>query len=91
MSQEIKIKASYVVDSCMFESDGYTLNKNYQDARLLVFEDNKLIVSEELQHILFKTYKELKNYEVISWTTDWHVSGNEDIKTLIVFVKKVSA
>lgn len=91
MEKEIKLSASKVMEMCMFESDGHTLNKNYENARLLVIEDFKVIVSENLKNVSFKTYKLLQEYNVIKWSTDWEVSDNEEIKTLIIFVEKVNA
>lgn len=91
MTNEIKLRANKVVEMCMFESDGYTLNKDYENAKLLVFDGLKLIVSENLKDVLFSTIKMLKEYEVIKWTTDWKVSGSEKIRTLVLFVEKVSA
>ena len=67
------------------------VDENYKNAKLIVIENYSVIVSEELQHVLFSTYKTLKKYEVVRWTTDWKVGDNEDIKTLIIFVKKISA
>ena len=78
------LKATYAIDSTIFD-------ENYSEARLLVFEGTKLIVSEKLVDLLHKTYKMLDNYVLLEWTTDWKVSGNQDIKTLVLFVKKVSA
>lgn len=88
MEKEIKLNASKIIDMCMFESDGYTLNKDYENARLLVIENFNVIVSENLKNVLHKTYKLLQEYNVIKWTTDWGVSDNEDIKTLVIFVEK---
>ena len=80
---EIKVTASYAIERTI--NDEY-----YKNARVLVFdENNNLIVSEELVHILFKTYKMLNNYELIKWTTDYHINDNEEINTLIIFAKKI--
>ena len=80
---EIKVTASYAIERTI--NDEY-----YKNARVLVFdENNNLIVSEKLVHILFKTYKMLNNYELIKWTTDYHINGNEEINTLIIFAKKI--
>lgn len=80
---EIKVTASYAIKRTI--NDAY-----YKNARVLVFdENNNLIVSEELVHILFKTYKMLENYELNKWTTDYQINGNEEIKTLIIFAKKI--
>ena len=80
---EIKVTASYAIERTI--NDEY-----YKNARVLVFdENNNLIVSEELVHILFKTYKMLNNYELIKWTIDYHINDNEEIKTLIIFAKKI--
>lgn len=38
--------------------------------------------------LLHKTYKMLKDYVLIQWTTDWKYNEKEDINTLILFVKK---
>ena len=82
--KELKLRASKVIE--------FTIeDENYKDARVLVFEGTKLIVCEELRDILHKTYKKLKDYEVTKWTTDWKVNDNDDIKTLVIFVEKVSA
>ena len=66
-------------------------DENYKNAKLVVIEDFIVRVSEELKDILHSTYKSLRKYEVIRWTTDWHVNGNEDIKTLVIFVKTILA
>ena len=80
---EIKVTASYAIERTI--NDEY-----YKNARVLVFdENNNLIVSEELVHILFKTYKMLNNYELIKWTTDYHINDNEEINILIIFAKKI--
>lgn len=80
---EIKVTASYAIERTI--NDEY-----YKNARVLVFdENNNLIVSEELVHILFKTYKMLDNYELNKWTTDYQINGNEEINTLIIFAKKI--
>lgn len=80
---EIKVTASYAIERTI--NDEY-----YKNARVLVFdENNNLIVSEELVHILFKTYKMLENYELNKWTTDYQINGNEEINTLIIFAKKI--
>lgn len=78
------LKATYAIDSTIFD-------ENYSQARVLVFEGTKLIVSEKLKDLLHKTYKMLENYVLTEWTTDWKVSGNQDINTLVLFVEKVSA
>ena len=65
-------------------------DESYKNAKLIVIEDYSVIVSEELRHVLFSTYKTLKEYELIRWTTDWKVGDNEDIKTLILFVKRLA-
>ena len=66
-------------------------DENYENARVLVFdENNNLIVSEELFHILFETYKMLKSYELVEWNTDCRISGNKKINTVVIFAKKVS-
>ena len=78
------LKANQMID--------LTINdENYKNARLLVFENYKLLFNEKLIDILHKTYKELKKYNVIKWTTDWKHSENNEINTLIVFVEKVNA
>ena len=46
-------------------------NNYYKNCRLIVIDEkNKLVCSEMLNEILFKTYKLLKNYELISWRND---------------------
>ena len=80
---EIKVTASYAIERTI--NDEY-----YKNARVLVFdENNNLIVSESLVHILFKTYKMLNNYELNKWTTDYQINDNEEINTLIIFAKKI--
>lgn len=65
-------------------------DEQYKNARVLIFdENNNLIVNEELEHILFKTYKMLNAYELTKWTTDYHINGNEEINILIIFAKKI--
>lgn len=83
METKITVTASYAIERTI--NDEY-----YKNARVLVFdENNNLIVSEELVHILFKTYKMLDNYELLKWTTDYQINGNEEINTLIIFAKKI--
>ena len=83
MGTKITVTASYAIERTI--NDEY-----YKNARVLVFdENNNLIVSEELVHILFKTYKMLKDYELLKWTTDYQINGNEEINTLIIFAKKI--
>lgn len=83
METKITVTASYAIERTI--NDEY-----YKNARVLVFdENNNLIVSEELVHILFKTYKMLKDYELLKWTTDYQINGNEEINTLIIFAKKI--
>ena len=46
-------------------------NSYYKNCRLIVIDEkNNLVCSEMLNEILFKTYKLLKNYELISWRND---------------------
>ena len=46
-------------------------NNYYKNCRLIVIDEkNNLVCSEMLNEILFKTYKLLKNYELISWRND---------------------
>ena len=46
-------------------------NNYYKHCRLIVIDEkNNLVCSEMLDEILFKTYKLLKNYELISWRND---------------------
>ena len=81
---ENKLRVSKVLEIVIEDED-------YKNARVLVFdESNKLIVSEELFHILFKTYQMLKSYEVVEWNTDCRISENKKINTLVIFAKKVS-
>ena len=66
-------------------------DENYKNDRVLVFdENNNLIVSEELFHILFETYKMLKNYELVEWNTDCRISEKKKINTVVICAKKVS-
>ena len=50
---------------------GLVENNYYKNCRLIVIdENNNLVCSEMLNEMLFKTYKLLKNYELISWRND---------------------
>ena len=78
-----KLIVSKILDDLMWTEE-------YKDAKLIVIENYNIIVSEDLRHILFKTYKLLKNYELVRWSTDWKVNGNDDIKTLVMFAQKIN-
>lgn len=78
-----KLLVSKIVDDLMWAEE-------YANAKLIVIENYTIIVSEELKDILHSTYKKLKNYELVKWTTDWKVSGNEEIKTLVIFAQKIN-
>ena len=82
-----KLTAAKMIDMCLYS--GCDFNKDYENARVLVFDEkNNLIVSEMAKDLLHKTYKMLKDYVLIQWTTDWKHNEKEDINTLILFVKK---
>lgn len=66
-------------------------NENYEEARVIVFDENyQILVSEMLKHVLLKTAIKMKNYELDHWNTDYQVTEDNKIKTLIIFAKKVS-
>lgn len=47
-------------------------DENYKGCSFLIFnEDNKLIICESFENFLFKTYRMLQDYELVSWVTDY--------------------
>ena len=77
------VKVSSLVESL-------TGDKNFNNCRLLVFnENNRLIVCEMVQHLLYKTYKMLKNYEIVSFTTD-NNARQDTINVCVVFGKFIN-
>ena len=47
-------------------------SEDYKGCEFLIFnQDNRLIACETFENFLFKTYQMLKNYELVSWTTDY--------------------
>ena len=71
-------------------------DENYQCCSVLVFdENNKLIACERFENFLFKSYQMLKNYELVSWVTDYSsVKGtnldNGTINTCVIFGKLIT-
>jgi hypothetical protein len=80
--QEIKVSVASLIESLLED-------KVYHKTRLFVIVDNGIILKvKELEHILFFEMKELENYEVVRWTTDWNIDRNDDeIRTLIIIGK----
>lgn len=70
-------------------------DENYKGCSFLVFdENNKLIACERFENFLFKSYQMLKNYELVSWVTDYSsVKGTNldkgTIKTCVIFCKPI--
>ena len=71
-------------------------DENYKGCEFLIFnQDNKLIACETFENFLFKTYQMLKNYELVSWTTDYEsvkgsVLDRGTINTCVIFGKFIT-
>lgn len=71
-------------------------DENYKGCSFLVFdENNKLIACERFENFLFKSYQMLKNYELVSWVTDYSsVKGttldNGRINSCVIFGKFIT-
>ena len=70
-------------------------DENYKGCSFMIFsQDNKLIACETFENFLFKTYQMLKNYELVSWITDYvSVKGTildkGTINTCVIFGKYI--
>lgn len=68
-------------------------DENYKGCHFLVFnENNKLIACETFDNFLFKTYQMLKDYQLISWVTDYScvkgtILDKGTINTCVIFGK----
>ena len=64
-------------------------DKIYHKTRLFVIVNNDIKLKvKELEHILFFEMKELENYELVKWTTDWNIDRNDnEIQTLVIIAK----
>ena len=71
-------------------------DENYKGCSFLVFDEkNKLIACERFENFLFKSYQMLKNYELVSWVTDYSsVKGtnldNGTIHSCVIFGKFIN-
>ena len=66
-------------------------DENYKGCEFLIFnQDNKLIACETFKNFLFKTYQMLKNFELVSWTTDkGTVLDKGTIHLCVIFCKYI--
>lgn len=71
--------------------------QNYKGCSFLVFnEDNKLIACERFENFLFKTYQMLKDYELVSWVTDYssfiktNLLDKGPINSVVIFGKFIN-
>ena len=70
-------------------------DENYKGCSFLVFdENNKLIACERFENFLFKSYQMLKNYELVSWVTDYSsykgtLLDKGTINTCVIFGKLI--
>lgn len=71
-------------------------DENYKGCSFLVFnEDNKLIACERFENFLFKSYQMLKDYELVSWVTDYSsykgtLLDKGPINTCVIFGKFIT-
>lgn len=71
-------------------------DENYKGCSFLVFnEDNKLIACERFENFLFKIYQMLKDYELVSWVTDYSsykgtLLDKGPINTCVIFGKFIT-
>lgn len=75
--------------------------KEYENARLIVINDYNIVISSMLQQVKYKAVKNLLDYDLEKWTTDFENNDGSDnlqqdtecnvIKTIVIFVKKVNA
>ena len=71
-------------------------DENYNGCSFMVFnQDNKLIVCERFENFSFKTYQMLKNYELVSWVTDYSsvkdtILDKGSINTCVIFGKFIN-
>ena len=71
-------------------------DENYKGCSFLVFnQDNKLIACERFENFLFKSYQMLKNYELVSWVTDYTsvkgtIFNKGNINTCVIFGKFIN-
>ena len=71
-------------------------DENYKGCSFLVFdENNKLIACERFENFLFKSYQMLKNYELVSWVTDYSSYkgtnlDNGTINSCVIFGKFIT-
>ena len=71
--------------------DEFFSNNVYDNCRIIVIDEHyKIIFCDMLEHILFKTYKFLKNYELVSWSTDFKLTGNVSTNVCVVFCKFIN-
>lgn len=91
------MKSNFLIEwiSELMDSD------DYKDTRLIVINEYHIVISSMLQKLKFKSAMKLLDYELVKWTTDYANNDGSDnlqqdtecnvIKTLVIFVKKVSA
>ena len=71
-------------------------DENNKGCSFLVFdENNKLIACEIFENFLFKSYQMLKNYELVSWVTDYSsvkgtILDKGTINTCVIFGKFIN-
>ena len=76
-------------------------SEDYKDARLIVINEYHIVISSMLQEVKLKSVLKLLDYELVKWATDYANNDGSDnlqqdtecnvIKTLVIFVEKVSA
>ena len=71
-------------------------DENYKGCSFMIFnQDNKLIACERFENFLFKSYQMLKNYELVSWVTDYSsvkgtILDKGTINTCVIFGKFIN-